>query len=742
MTGTTFDRLQDVIGNSALPRLYDFSLLLEDLINEQIGARAIHIEDGFGSAPGPDFDAVQTNKAVTNNAMTPTIVTIAGLTFTNDDLGKFISISELGAAGIGFSSTIASLVPGYPDTIILADQPSTFVTASTKRVVYGTDVSEATNGVLRAIFATNGSLLSTQRADFIRFPPRCGIVQAVSLNFTDMHQYNFDMRGTTFYGATNGVCVLDGFGMYQSQIVGLHIVGDQARPPTIGIQIGQYDGGDGAGATGLNHLMDIDLRGYFSDTPYVNRGAETTQHTKCNFETSSANAYAMIMDGANHWNTPSQHVDVDIPVDESMSASAQTFHGCRWVARGAGANGIWTSNAQGQKFFGDSYINTLGKAFTFYNVSLRMDSFVFHGALDGPPTHAVFVERTGSTFVYNIDFDIHSNRTTVALFGTSAVSGVCKIQGKITYDELEVGSTLFDDIALWEVNADITVTHPGAAAPVLPSVMTGTLRIAEVKTVIYNAEVQTEDGGSLVVNITSGGDSGTATPGGVTVKDSSNGTGWTPGDVWGFYEFASAETSDSGPGGRLRVAAMAEDSFGGQAALGFWSAPTVGTYLLRGSMGSDGTWQFYGTTVFGSDTATAPEIRINGAVETNRRLRFQTAGVDRISMRTHNAAESGGNAGSNLLIISYADNGTLLYTTEYTRATGVWQFPASVKSETGFYVAGLKVIGERATGWTRLAGTSDKASSWNTATMTLEQLARRVRALEDLLADTHPLLGA
>jgi hypothetical protein len=53
---------------------------------------------------------------------------------------------------------------------------------------------------------------------------------------------------------------------------------------------------------------------------------------------------------------------------------------------------------------------------------------------------------------------------------------------------------------------------------------------------------------------------------------------------------------------------------------------------------------------------------------------------------------------------------------------------------------GLIVVGTRETGWVAMTGTSDKASVFDTATVTLPQLASRVRALQSALT-THGLIG-
>lgn len=58
-----------------------------------------------------------------------------------------------------------------------------------------------------------------------------------------------------------------------------------------------------------------------------------------------------------------------------------------------------------------------------------------------------------------------------------------------------------------------------------------------------------------------------------------------------------------------------------------------------------------------------------------------------------------------------------------------------------FYVQGTKVVETRKTGYTAMTGTADRGTAYATSTITLQQLAERVKALQDDLT-THGLIGA
>lgn len=62
-----------------------------------------------------------------------------------------------------------------------------------------------------------------------------------------------------------------------------------------------------------------------------------------------------------------------------------------------------------------------------------------------------------------------------------------------------------------------------------------------------------------------------------------------------------------------------------------------------------------GSLLVGANASTSSELAINGATATNRSLAFRTANVERWTLRANSDAESGANAGSNLLIIARTD---------------------------------------------------------------------------------------
>ena len=58
-----------------------------------------------------------------------------------------------------------------------------------------------------------------------------------------------------------------------------------------------------------------------------------------------------------------------------------------------------------------------------------------------------------------------------------------------------------------------------------------------------------------------------------------------------------------------------------------------------------------------------------------------------------------------------------------------------------FSIGGTKVVGARYTGWAAMTGSADEGSTYDTATVTLPQIAGRVMAMQAALT-THGMIGA
>jgi hypothetical protein len=133
---------------------------------------------------------------------------------------------------------------------------------------------------------------------------------------------------------------------------------------------------------------------------------------------------------------------------------------------------------------------------------------------------------------------------------------------------------------------------------------------------------------------------------------------------------------------------------------GTYSSVSVDAYgrVYAGSVSSTGPWGYSGSDISYSTgnvsigTTTAPEkfnvygnILIDGPAASSRNLYYATAGLKRWSLNTNATAEGGSNAGSDLVISSFKDDGTPLANVfSITRSNSAAAFAGSVTAPT-FY---------------------------------------------------------
>jgi len=151
-------------------------------------------------------------------------------------------------------------------------------------------------------------------------------------------------------------------------------------------------------------------------------------------------------------------------------------------------------------------------------------------------------------------------------------------------------------------------------------------------------------------------------------------------------------------------------------------------------------------------------IEIVGPASSARIIRFKTGSVIRWTAGANVEAESGADTGSDFVINRYDDGGAFLGNSfRIDRATGdiflerdlavarnaSFNGLIDVAAAGGYYVGGQKIVGARKTGWATASGTASRAT-FATGTVTLPQLAERVKALIDDLHSTagHGLITA
>lgn len=86
------------------------------------------------------------------------------------------------------------------------------------------------------------------------------------------------------------------------------------------------------------------------------------------------------------------------------------------------------------------------------------------------------------------------------------------------------------------------------------------------------------------------------------------------------------------------------------------------------------------------------------------------------------------------------DFSAVTFSTAFLKSVGFLVDPAGNTSALTYQVSGTQVVGARNTGWSAMTGSTNKATVYDTSTVTLAQLAGRVMALQAALT-AHGLIG-
>jgi len=353
------------------------------------------------------------------------------------------------------------------------------------------------SAVMQAIQATGGTLTGTMRAMSVVFPPRCCIVRSASLNFTRLVHYSLIMWGTTFYGMTDGLPVIDALGFYLSDIIGITIYGDPALPPSYGMQVGTITG---TGANGLNSVSYFDMDGYYTKAPLMNHGAETTTWMKGTFQNLYPGGWAWIGDGQHSakWALTSQWVTVTTPTGAGYSFSLNNFISCRFRSEASPeSNCIWLAHAVGFSFLQGTYTVTEGTTLWFDCTGGRSRDFHFDGTMDGPPSRIVYLE-IGEKSTQIAGFVLHLADT--LLTGTSVFSTNATLPGRVKIDALDFrthalnGGIMWENPEVWWSNGQIALLDAidptqGGTYVDLPDRWTGIVRVPEMGDRLYDTSI-------------------------------------------------------------------------------------------------------------------------------------------------------------------------------------------------------------------------------------------------------------
>jgi hypothetical protein len=126
---------------------------------------------------------------------------------------------------------------------------------------------------------------------------------------------------------------------------------------------------------------------------------------------------------------------------------------------------------------------------------------------------------------------------------------------------------------------------------------------------------------------------------------------------------------------------------------------------------------------------------------------FNTAAI--VLANTHRIRFSGTSSthgfmymdGSNNLLIVNGSGSTVFVASDGSTTNASLDNSGNFNTIGSYRVSGTKVLGARDIGWTAMTGTSDRGTAFDAATVTLTQLASRVKAIQVALT-THGLIGA
>lgn len=422
---------------------------------------------------GVKGDAVQGTFAVTS-ASTSFVLTVTGASFTSADVGKKLFVGGVGAAGAELATSITAVTDATH--ITMADAAGSTVTASNQTVTYGTDDAANINAALTAAKA--------RQTIHVWFPPRLYIVASASLNWTLVRNGVIEGYGAKLYGATNGVAILDGIGMFNSRVAGLQFQGDSALPPSTGFQIGRNPG---SSSNGLNHVADITLSGYFTKTPYYNLASETTLQEKISSETSSANIYAGIFDGINHWGVTSQYVDMSgLTVDSPLSFTIDNCTSCRFVGLGTNTGALWMAHMKSAEFMSLYAHTTSGKGIVLYQSgTIRVTALNVRGNIEAniggaPLLYDFYIDgpAAASTEVEGLNFTTNLNVATTAVIYTNAALTLAKVSNANMFmDTIPSAGALFGGATNLQYSGNLNFTNFATSSPTLPSNFVGCVMI-------------------------------------------------------------------------------------------------------------------------------------------------------------------------------------------------------------------------------------------------------------------------
>lgn len=258
-----------------------------------------------------------------------------------------------------------------------------------------------------------------------------------TLDFTSLRGYalTIDGDGAAILGETDGAPVVDAFDTRWSRWRGLTIVGGDAHTPNIGLMWGRI----GAGVADNNSLDRVMFAGKFTLACHYNFASETCQYDHCNFSngSSGAGAYAVILDGYNHFGVSSAFAPQTLSANTAISFAELQFNNPVFVS--AGGPPLWLGGLHRPRIIAGYALSLLSPYAAvlwtndtgtnwLYEIDLHAEAGLIEDVflLSGPtasPTFAGFRFRDHYLFATDALFKLDTGVTSASVFGLDVIVG-------------------------------------------------------------------------------------------------------------------------------------------------------------------------------------------------------------------------------------------------------------------------------------------------------------------------------
>ncbi len=304
-------------------------------------------------------------------------------------------------------------------------------------------------------------------------------INATGFNFIS-HNAEINLAGTTIdCQVAGGVCV-DALNSRFLHWRDFHLIAETgANEPAVGFQSGRASASASSDQDNYDGLF---ITGYYSQAALKLVGAEIADFKKgllYNQDTGAA-AYALILDGYNHFNVTSAFVTITLPVDTTTSFNNVHFSNFAIQQVGNNSPAVWVGNASGLTFDGQSYIETAfaGAAVVLYTEATGANSdlkFDAHFETSGLANIFQFAGAKTTPTVYGLRYHDFDPQVGTSVFSIGAETSATLQDLDVRIEQTFAGApTLWDTASKYTINGG-NVFLPSSAWWTAPAAFSGTM---------------------------------------------------------------------------------------------------------------------------------------------------------------------------------------------------------------------------------------------------------------------------